>query len=284
MALRTNKELLDHAKANGYAVGAFNVNNLEQVIAVLETAEEEKAPVIIAITEGAIKYAGETFFFKAAPVMAADAKIPASVHLDHGGKFANIVKCVKGGFSSVMFDGSSLPFEENAGMTKKVVEVAHPVGISVEGEIGHVGGKEGGVDGGNDEILTDPAEAKRFAEETGVDSLAVAVGTVHGMRTQTAKLDLGRISAISSVVAVPLVLHGASGVPDEVFDEVIARGIHKINIGTELQKSFSTAMRQFAGDNPKIIDIRKLFRPAIDGMKESVRTKIRLFKSNGKAW
>jgi fructose-bisphosphate aldolase, class II len=284
MALKTTKELLAGAKAGGYAVGAFNVNNIEQTKAVLEAAAEERAPVIIAITEGAIEYGGEEFFFGAVPRMAAASPVPVAVHLDHGKKFEAIVRCIVGGFSSVMIDGSAFPLDENASKTKRVVEVARAAGVSVEGEIGVVGGSEAGVESSAAEAaMTDPADAARFVELTGVDSVAVAVGTVHGMRKQTAKLDLGRISAIAAVVTVPLVLHGASGVPDETYGEVIARGICKINIGTELNKSFTAGARKFLDANPDAIDPRKMLRPGIDQMKESVRMKIRLFKSNGRS-
>jgi fructose-bisphosphate aldolase class II len=285
MSLKNNKELQEHARANGYAVGAFNVNNIEQIRGVIETAVEEKSPVIVAVTEGAIKYGGWELFRAALPRMAAAAPVPVSVHLDHGAKYDNIVKSIIGGFSSVMYDCSTLPFERNAAEMRRVVEVARPAGVSVEGEIGHVGGAEGGVaSSGDDESLTEPEEAARFAELSGLDTLAVAVGTVHGMRKQTAKIDFERISAIAKVVKTPLVLHGASGVPDEAFNEIISRGITKINIGTEVQKSFSAGLRKFIAENPDAIDIRKLMKPAVEEMKEAVRTKIRLFKSNGKAW
>lgn len=285
MSLKTNNELLEHAAAHGYAVGAFNVNNLEQIRGVIETAVEEKAPVIVAVTEGAIKHGGWPLFCEALPRMAAEAQAPVSVHLDHGGKFDNVVRSIVGGFTSVMYDCSTLSFEENAAEMRRVVAVARPVGVSVEGEIGHVGGKEAGAaDTGDEEILTDPDVAAKFAEASMVDSLAVAVGTVHAMRKQTAKIDLERVSAIAAVVKVPLVLHGASGVPDDVFEELIRRGIRKINIGTELQKCFTAGLREFLAANPNAIDIRKVLKPGMDNMKEAARTKMRLFKSSGKAW
>jgi len=284
MSLRTNKELLEHARANGYAVGAFNVNNVEQIRGVLETAVEEKSPVIVAVTEGAIKHGGWELFCDALPKMAANAPVPVSVHLDHGGKFENIIRAIVGGFTSVMYDCSTMTFEDNAAEMKRLVAVAHSVNVSVEGEIGHVGGKEGGVaSGGDEEMLTQPEEASHFAEVTGVDAIAVAVGTVHGMRKQTAKLDFDRIAAIAKVVKIPLVLHGASGVPDEAYAEVIKRGIAKINVGTELQKSFAAGLRRYASENPDAIDIRKLTKPGIDEMKEAVRAKMRLCLSSGKA-
>jgi len=283
MPLKNGNELLLAAKAGVYAVGAFNVNNIEQTTAVLEAAAAECAPVIIAVTEGAIKYAGEEFFFSAVPRMAAASSVPVAVHLDHGKKFEAIVRCIRGGFSSVMFDGSALPFDENVAKTKKVVEVAHAAGVSVEGEIGVVGGSETGVEATAAEAtMTEPADAARFVELTGVDSVAVAVGTIHGMRKQTAKLDLDRISAIAASVPVPLVLHGASGVPDELYPQAISRGICKINIGTELQKSFTAGVRRFLETNPDVIDPRKVLRPGVDEMKDMVIKKIRLFNSVGK--
>jgi fructose-bisphosphate aldolase class II len=285
MSLKNNNELLEHAAAHGYAVGAFNVNNLEQIRGVIETAVEEKAPVIVAVNEGAIKHGGWPLFCEALPKMAVEVPVPVSVHLDHGSTFENVVKSIVGGFTSVMYDCSKLSFEENVAEMRRVVAVARSVGVSVEGEIGYVGGKEAGAaDSGDEKILTDPDEAARFTEASMVDSLAVAVGTVHGMRKQTAKIDLERVSAIAAVVKVPLVLHGASGVPDDVFEEIIRRGIRKINIGTELQKSFTAGVRGFLAGNPDAIDVRKVLKPGIDNMKEAVRMKIRLFKSSGKAW
>ncbi len=285
MPLKNNHDLLQHAASYGYAVGAFNVNNIEQIRAVIETAVEEKSPVIVGVTEGAIKHAGWPLFCEALPKMAAAMPVPVSVHLDHGMKFENVIKAVNGGFTSVMYDCSTLSFDENVRQMQRVAALARPAGVSLEGEIGHVGGKEAGTtDGGEDEALTDPDEAARFAEASMVDSLAVAVGTVHGMRKQTARIDLERVSAIAALVKVPLVLHGASGVPDDIFLELIRCGIRKINIATELQKSFTAGVREYLSDNPDAIDIRKIFKPGIDNMKEAVRTKMRLFKSSGKTF
>jgi ketose-bisphosphate aldolase len=285
MSLKNNSDLLNHAASHGYAVGAFNVNNIEQIRAVLETAVEEKAPVIVAVTESAVRYAGWPLFSKALTGMADAAPVPVSVHFDHGETFESVVMAIMGGFTSVMYDCSKLPLAENAAQMRRVVAVARTEGVSVEGEIGHVGGKNAGpAEVRDEEILTDPDDAARFAEESMVDSLAVAVGTVHGMRKQTAKIDLERISAIASAVKVPLVLHGASGVPDDIFKEVIRRGIRKINIGAELQKSFTAGVREYLAENTDAIDIRKIFKPGIDNMKESVRKKMRLFGSSGQAW
>jgi ketose-bisphosphate aldolase len=284
MSLKNNNDLLKHAAAHGYAVGAFNVNNIEQIRAVLETAVEEKAPVIVAVTESAVRYAGWPLFCEALPKMAADSPVPVSVHFDHGETFESVVMAIMSGFTSVMYDCSKLPLTENAAQMRRVVAVAKAKSVSVEGEIGHVGGKEAGAANIRDEeILTDPGDAARFATESTVDSLAVAVGTVHGMRKQTASIDLERISAIASAVKVPLVLHGASGVPDDIFEEIIRRGIRKINIGAELQKSFTAGVREYLAENPDAIDIRKIFKPGIDNMKEAVRKKMRLFGSSGQA-
>ncbi|HEY9161622.1 MAG TPA: class II fructose-bisphosphate aldolase [Desulfomonilia bacterium] len=285
MSLKNNSDLLNHAASHGYAVGAFNVNNIEQIRAVLETAVEEKAPVIVAVTESAVRYAGWPLFSKALTGMADASPVPVSVHFDHGETFESVVMAIMGGFTSVMYDCSKLPLAENAAQMRRVVAVARSEGVSVEGEIGHVGGKDAGpAEVRDEEILTDPDDAARFAEESMVDSLAVAVGTVHGMRKQTAKIDLERISAIASAVKVPLVLHGASGVPDDIFKEVIRRGIRKINIGAELQKSFTAGVREYLAENTDAIDIRKIFKPGIDNMKEAVRKKMRLFGSSGQAW
>lgn len=283
MPLVTTKEMLKKAQAERYAVGAFNANNLEYVQAIIDAAEEEKAPVILQASQGAIKYAGLEMIVAMVKTAAEAATVPVALHLDHGTDYKQNVKCLRAGFTSLMFDGSSLSFEENAAATKRIVEMAHAAGVPVEAELGkvatagHVTAEEVKA------LMTDPDEAKRFVEETGVDSLAVAVGSIHKMVTQEAKIDAGRVERIRELTGVPLVLHGASGVTDEGYKIGIAAGICKINIATELNKAFTRGIHDALAKNPGEIDPRKIVGVGRDYMKEAVKAKMRLFGCSGKA-
>lgn len=283
MPLVTTKEMLKKAQAERYAVGAFNANNLEYVQAIIDAAEEEKAPVILQASQGAIKYAGLEMIVAMVKTAAEAATVPVALHLDHGTDYKQNVKCLRAGFTSLMFDGSSLSFEENAAATKRIVEMAHAAGVPVEAELGkvatagHVTAEEVKA------LMTDPDEAKRFVEETGVDSLAVAVGSIHKMVTQEAKIDAGRVERIRELTGVPLVLHGASGVTDEGYKIGIAAGICKINIATELNKAFTRGIHDALAKNPGEIDPRKIVGVGRDYMKEAIKAKMRLFGCSGKA-
>ncbi|MFS8540625.1 MAG: class II fructose-1,6-bisphosphate aldolase, partial [Tissierellales bacterium] len=240
--LVTGKELLDHANKNGYAVGAFNINNMEIVQAIIEAAEETNSPVILQASQGGIKYAGIEYITALGKVAAEKAKVPVALHLDHGTDFDQVMLCIRYGFTSVMIDGSKHPLRENIELTKKVVDVAHAVGVSVEAELGKIGGTEDDIT--VDELeatFTDPDEAKIFVEETGVDSLAIAVGTAHGVYKGEPKLDFDRIRKIKELVGIPLVLHGSSGVPADSIKKAIEAGINKINIDTDLRIAFTKA-------------------------------------------
>lgn len=283
MPLVTTKEMLKKAQAERYAVGAFNANNLEYVQAIIEAAEEEKAPVILQASQGAIKYAGLKMVVAMVKAAAEEASVPVALHLDHGTDYKQNVKCLAAGFTSLMFDGSSLPFEENVAITKKIVEMAHAAGIPVEAELGKVATAGHVTEEEIKALMTDPEEAKRFVEETEVDSLAVAVGSVHKMTTQAAKLDVERIARIRELTGVPLVLHGASGVTDEGYKMGIAAGICKINIATELNKAFTRGIREALQKNPDEIDPRRIAGVGRDYMKEAVKAKMRLFGCSGKA-
>jgi len=263
-------------------VGAFNANNLEIVQAIVEAAREEGAAVIIQASQGAIKYAGIEYITAMVRAAAEGLDIPMALHLDHGTDFGQVMRCIRHGFTSVMIDGSALPFEENVALTARVVEVAHAVGVSVEGELGRIGGTEDDVSVSDREAtLTDPEEARRFVELTGVDCLAVAIGTAHGFYRGKPQLDFDRLKEIRDAVDVPLVLHGASGVPDEDVRMAISLGIAKINIDTELRHAFVSALRARLEELPREIDPRKLLAPAREAMKEKVREKIRLFGQRG---
>ena len=227
MIFKTLKEVLDKARAEHYAVGAFNVNDMEIAKAIGSAAKEEKSPVILAVSPSAIKYAGIEYIYEIARVTADKSGVPTVLHLDHGTDFKDCVQCIRYGWSSVMYDGSKLPFQENVAMTKKIVEFAHAAGVSVEAELGKLAGVEGHVSvSEKDAIFTNPEEAKLFVEQTGVDALAVAIGTSHGAFKfkGEANLDFERLAKIEKLVNIPIVLHGASGVPKEVLDKAAKYG------------------------------------------------------------
>jgi fructose-bisphosphate aldolase class II len=304
--LVTNKELLVSARRRAYAVGAFNVNDLETVLAVSQAAAEEKSPAIIAVTPSAIKYAGLSYMARIARTAAETSTVPLSLHLDHGEDFETVTNCIMAGFTSVMIDGSHLKFEENIALTKRVVDLAHPKRVSVEAELGRLAGVEEKTVEEKETILTDPGAAKEFVDRTGVDALAVAVGTSHGAYKFKAepKLDFERLNAISKRLDLPLVLHGASnvpvwiiekatkygaqlegakGIPEQHIQRAISLGIAKINIDTDLRLAFTATVREVLANSPKEFDPRKILGPARDAVKEVVKNKIRLFGSSGKA-
>jgi fructose-bisphosphate aldolase class II len=304
--LVTNKDLMVPARKHGYAIGAFNVQNLESVSAIAEAAAEEKSPVIMQITPSVIKYADLAYISNLVKTAAQLAPVPVAMHLDHGEDFETAAKCIGAGFSSVMIDGSFLSFEENIAVTKRVVGVAHPKGVSVEAELGKLAGVEERSVAEKDAILTDPEAAVEFVEKTGVDTLAVAIGTSHGAYKfkSEAKLDLERLKIISEKIGIPLVLHGASsvpqgivekankygaelsgakGIPEEEIKKAIALGIAKINIDTDLRLAFTATVREALATSPKNFDPRKILGPAKDAMKEVAKGKMRLFGSAGKA-
>lgn len=284
MALVPITELLKGAEADGYAVGAFNCNNMEIVQAIIAAAEAEKAPVIMQASQGAIKYAGLDYIVAMARTAAEKAAVPVALHLDHGTSFEQVMKCIRAGFSSVMIDGSKLPLEENIALTKKVIDVAHAVGVSVEAELGKIGGTEDDITVDEKEALfTDPEEARIFVERTGVDALAVAIGTAHGQYKGVPRLDFERLKKIRSLVNVPIVLHGSSGVPDEAIQEAIRLGVRKVNIDTNIREAFVAAMREVLARDEKEIDPRKVLAPAREAAIEVIREKIRVFGSSGKA-
>ena len=304
--LVTNRDLMVPARRSGYAVGAFNVNNLEAVLAVAEAAAEEKSPAIVAVTPSAIKYGGLPYLSKIVRTAAESSPVPMSLHLDHGEDFETASKCIAAGFTSVMIDGSHLKFNENIALTKRVVEIAYPEGVSVEAELGRLAGVEESTVEEKDAILTDPKAAKDFVERTKVDALAVAIGTSHGAYKFKAepKLDFERLKLISRQVSQPLVLHGASsvpswiiekaskygaelsgakGIPEEHIKKAISMGIAKINIDTDLRLAFTATVREVLANSPKEFDPRKILGPAKEAMKQVVKGKMQLFSSSGKA-
>ncbi len=285
MSLVNVDVLLEKAEAGNYAVGAFNCNNMEIVQAIIEAAEEEQAPVIIQASQGAISYAGLDYIVALVETAAKHATVPVALHLDHGTSFEQVVQCIGRGFTSVMIDGSKLPLEENIALTNKILDMARPLNISVEAELGKIGGTEDNVSVSEREAsFTDPAEAKHFVDETGIKSLAVAIGTAHGQYKGTPKLDFERLEEIKKLVNIPIVLHGSSGVPDDDIRKAISLGVRKVNIDTNLREAFSDGVREALAANPQEIDPRKILKPAKAAMKERVKEKIRVFGSNGKAF
>ncbi len=304
--LVTAKKLLTKARAKKYAVPAFNVNNLEILTAVMSAAEKMKSPVIIQTSEGAITYAGMDYLTAMIRV-AASGKIPVVMHLDHGKDLKVIWAAIKNGYTSVMIDGSALPYAKNVSKTKKVVKKAHAKGVSVEAEIGALAGIEDFVSvEEKDAALTDPNEAAQFAKETNCDTLAVAIGTSHGAYKFKGKthLDIERLKTISELVSLPIVLHGASGVREDmkaiaakhgaklgkargVLDEdikkAIRHGVAKVNIDTDLRIAFTAGVREAIDEMPTVIDPRKLLGGATLLMREVAMQKMKLMRSAGRA-
>ena len=283
MSLVTTKELLLDAQKNGYAVGAFNVENMEMVQAVVAAAEELKSPVIMQTTPSTIKYASPEMFYANVAAAANNASVPVVMHLDHGSSFELAVHAFRAGYTSIMIDGSHSVFEENIAITKSVVDVCHAGNVPVEAELGKVGGKEDDLDGGNGGGYTVPSEAVEFVEKTGIDSLAVAIGTAHGVYKGTPKLDVERLSEIREVVSIPLVLHGTSGVPDEAVIECIRRGICKVNYATDLRIAFSNGVKEYLAANPDAFDPKKYNAVGREKVKEYVMSKMLVCGSNGRA-
>lgn len=284
MAFTTNVEMMSKAKAQGYAVGAFNINNLEITLSVMEAASAEHSPVILAVSPGAMKYAGVAYLAAIAEVASESFDVPVSLHLDHGLNMEHVNAAMDSGFSSVMIDGSKLPFEENVELTGRVVELARPRGVSVEAELGRLAGAEDMVSVTDRQAsMTDPDQVARFVELTGIDALAVAIGNAHGWYKGRPELDFDRLRIIRSKVDTLLVLHGASGIPDDMIREACEIGVDKINIDTEIRDAFRQAVAKFVDENPDEIDPRKILTPARDAMREVVARKIRLFGGSGKA-
>ncbi len=308
MPLVTTKEMFAKAYEGGYAIGAFNVNNMEIIQGIVEAAEEERAPLILQISKGARKYARHEYLMKLIEAALEISDLPIAVHLDHGDSFELCKSCIDGGFTSVMIDGSHLPFEENVALTKKVVEYAHARGIPVEAELGKLAGVEEHVSvDERDAVFTNPDQAREFVERTGCDSLAVAIGTSHGAYKFKGepRLDFERLKAIEErLPGFPLVLHGASsvlqefvdlcnkyggalpgakGVPEEMISRAVKGGVCKVNIDTDLRLAMTATIRKEFAENPANFDPRLYLGPARQAIKEMVRHKLHVLGCNGKA-
>jgi fructose-bisphosphate aldolase class II len=302
MKLVTTKKLLDDAKKENRAIVAFNVNNMELVQAITETADSMGVPIILQVTSGAVKYAGMKYIRKLVEAAGESVKIPFALHLDHGADFETCKDAVDSGFTSVMIDGSHFPFEENIAITKKVVEYAHKKGVSVEGELGQIAGIEDNVSSENSHY-TDPAAAKEFVAKTGVDALAISIGTAHGaFKYKSApNLRFDILAEIQKAVpTTPLVLHGASsvtasdvatinanggkienalGVSEETLARAIPLGVRKINVDSDLRLAFTAALREYFAKNPTHFDPRQYLAFARENVKKIVRKKLEVFSA-----
>jgi fructose-bisphosphate aldolase class II len=287
MPLVSMKEMLIKAVEGKYAVGQFNLNNLEFTQAILQSAEEEKSPVILGVSEGAARYMGG-FKFVVTMVKALmdeyKVTVPVAIHLDHGSSFEKCVEAMYAGFTSVMIDGSHHPLEENIALTKKVIDVAHVLGISVEAELGRIGGQE-------DDLVVDdaeamyaiPSECDQLVRETGVDCFAPALGSVHGPYKGEPNLGFDRMEEVQKLTGVPLVLHGGTGIPTHDIKKAISLGTAKINVNTESQITSAATVRKVLAEKPNEYDPRKYLGPARDTIKETVKGKMREFGSSNQA-
>ena len=306
MGLVTGLEILAAARAGAYGVGAFNTNDMEITQAIIEAAEETRSPVIVSLSEGALKFGGDPLV-AVVRYMAERATVPVAIHLDHGSSFESCLKALRYGFTSVMIDMSHADEQTNVRETARVVEAAHAVGVTVEAEIGRLGGIEEHVNvSAEDATLTKPDEAARFMENSGADYLAVAIGTSHGAYKGKGRpfIDHERLQAIAAIVPAPLVMHGASGVPaslvsrfnaaggqlsdavgihDDDVTLAVTEGIAKINTDTDLRLAFTTSVRETLGANPKEFDPRKILGPARSEMRQVVAARMHLFGSAGRA-
>lgn len=309
MPLVTTKEMFEKSMKEGFAIGAFNVNNMEIIQGIVDAAAEENSPVILQASSSAIKYARPSYLKKMVEAALEEHNIPITLHLDHGPDFETCKACIDAGFTSVMIDGSKYDFEENVALTKQVVDYAHPRGVVVEAELGKLAGIEDDVNvAASDAMYTDPEQAKEFVERTGCDSLAIAIGTSHGAYKfkGEAKLRFDILAKVKALIPnTPIVLHGAStvipelvemcnkygadipgakGVPDEILHEASKSGVSKINVDTDLRLAMTAAIRKEFVENPSVFDPRKYLGPARELIKETVQHKIRdVFGSSNKA-
>ena len=282
MPLVTSEKMLADAQKGGYAVGAFNVENMEMVKAVIAAAEELHAPVMLQTTPSTIKYGTLETYYAIVAAEAKKAAVPVCLHLDHGSSFELAVQALKAGYTSVMIDGSHEDLEGNIAVSKQVADAAKACGIPVEAELGKVGGKEDDLEAEAD-TNTDPMEAKEFVERTGVTSLAVAIGTAHGFYKGTPVLDKERVSEIRKVVSIPLVLHGASGLSDEEVRECVRRGICKVNFATELRAAYTDAGKKLIEEKPDTFDPKKLGVVGMEAVKNLVMERMKVCGCDGKA-
>lgn len=274
--LVASRPLLAAAYHSQTAVAALNFYNAETLLAHIRAAKTLGASIILQTTESTINYLGIGLVVAMARAAAAELEKPVALHLDHGGSYQLAARCIDAGYTSVMFDGSKLPFAENCAQTRRVVELAHASGVSVEGELGHVAHNDDATAQNIADFYTRAEDALQFVKETGVDALAIAIGTAHGFYKGEVKLDLNRLAQIREAVGeTALVLHGGSGVPEELLRQTIAHGISKINFGTELKNAFTNAVKESLSSSADI-DLRRTFAPAIDAVERVSLSKIRI--------
>jgi tagatose 1,6-diphosphate aldolase GatY/KbaY len=269
------------AREGRWAAGAFNAENMEMIQAIIASAEDLFAPVIIQTTPGTLAYGSPALYYANAAVLAASARVPVAIHLDHGDSLALAARALRAGYTSIMIDGSRKVLDGNIAVTRAVVEICEPNGVPVEGELGRVGGKEDDVEG--EAGYTDPGQAARFTEETGVSSLAVGVGTAHGVYKTTPVLNTELISALEKIVPVPLVLHGASGLSPDAVRDCVSRGICKVNFATDLRIAYSDAVKEYLEKNPRTIDPKKYGGAARDAVSRLVSRLIKVCGCGGRA-
>jgi fructose-bisphosphate aldolase, class II len=289
LALTNVKPYLERAQREQFAVGAFNANTLEQVQAIVLAAQEENAPVIIQVSHRALQYVGSgsemlglQYMSQLGKIAAQSVSVPVALHLDHASEH-EVLEAIKLGFTSVMFDGSDLPFDENVRVTKRLVDAAHDAGVCIEAELGEVprADSTGHVEEGSQ--LTDPEDAAAFVRATGIDTLAIAIGSVHAIKDKHVRIDLERLKAIRAQVDVPLVLHGSSGVADDCVSDGIRLGLCKVNVSTQLNGAFSRAVRHVLDEDSGLVDPRKYLGPARNAMQAEVVERLRFFGTSGKA-
>jgi fructose-bisphosphate aldolase, class II len=286
MSLINLKDLLNNAKQNKYAVGAFNITNLASIDYIVDAAKEQQSPIVLQVAEVHLKYFSLEDIAPAIISAAKKVDIPICVHLDHGLTFTTVIRAIRAGFTSVMYDGSTHPIDENIEITREIVKIAKSVGVSVEGEIGHIGGesvgektREGGV--ANKESFTKVEEAVRFYNETGVDALAIAIGSVHGFYKGKPELDFDRLVQIRDAVPVPLVLHGGSGISDDDFKKSISLGICKINFYTQASVAAMDEIKKYLKEYPDANSFPDLISRGMEGFKATVKDMLEVFGSKG---
>lgn len=281
MPLTTTVSMLRKAQEQGFAVGAFNVENMEMAQAIISAAEELRAPVILQTTPSTVRYAGTGMYAAMVAALAQEATVPMAMHLDHGDSFALCAQALRSGYTSVMIDGSKLPLEENIALTYKVSEMCAAVGVPVEGEIGRVGGKEDDLE--SDGGYTIPEEAVRFEKESGLFSMAVGVGTAHGFYKEKPQLNKELITTLRGMLQAPMVLHGASGLSDEDVKDCIRRGICKVNFATELRAAYTEGVKAVLAENPKTFDPKAYGKEARQRVKSLVMERMLVCGCDGKA-
>lgn len=271
----SSARLMKKASREGYAIPAFNIDNLESAMAVSEVMHEMRLPVIVQMIPRTLNYGGIAMYPAMMRELMADCPVDYALHLDHGNSLALAQKCIASGFSSVMFDGSAMSFEDNIKFTKEVTDYALPMDVSVEGELGTIGGKEEG-DTDLEATYTKISEAEEFVRRTNVSTLAIGVGTAHGVYKGEPKINVQRIKEIHEAIETPLVLHGASGLSDEVIRDCIAAGISKINFATELRQAYTNGIKAEFEKDPEVFDPKIYMRGAIDSIKDVIRAKIKI--------